>query len=29
MSLIKEFRDFAIKGNAVELAVGVVIGSAF
>lgn len=29
MSLIKEFRDFAMRGNAVDLAVGVVIGAAF
>ncbi len=26
---IKDFKDFAIKGNAVQLAVGVIIGSAF
>jgi large conductance mechanosensitive channel len=29
MSMIKEFRDFAMRGNVVDLAVGVVIGSAF
>jgi len=29
MSLLKEFRDFAIKGNVVDLAVGVIIGGAF
>jgi len=29
MSIIKEFREFAIKGNVVDLAVGVVIGAAF
>ena len=29
MSLLKEFRDFAIKGNVVDLAVGVIIGTAF
>ena len=29
MSLLKEFRDFAIKGNVVDLAVGVIIGAAF
>jgi len=29
MSLLKEFREFAIKGNVVDLAVGVVIGAAF
>lgn len=29
MSIIKEFKKFAVKGNAVDLAVGVVIGAAF
>ncbi len=29
MSLIKEFKEFAMKGNAMDLAVGVVIGGAF
>jgi len=29
MSLIKEFKDFAMRGNVVDLAVGVVIGGAF
>lgn len=29
MSLLKEFRDFAMRGNVVDLAVGVVIGGAF
>ena len=29
MSIVKEFREFAIKGNVVDLAVGVVIGAAF
>ena len=29
MSVVKEFREFAIKGNAVDLAVGVIIGAAF
>lgn len=29
MGLIKEFRDFALKGNVVDLAVGVIIGAAF
>jgi len=28
-SFMKEFRDFAVKGNAVDLAVGVIIGGAF
>jgi large conductance mechanosensitive channel len=29
MSILSEFREFAIKGNVVDLAVGVIIGSAF
>lgn len=29
MSLLKEFRDFAMKGNVVDLATGVIIGGAF
>lgn len=29
MSMLKEFRDFAMKGNVVDLAVGVIIGGAF
>lgn len=29
MSLVKEFREFAVKGNAMDLAVGVIIGAAF
>ena len=29
MSVIKEFREFAIKGNVIDLAVGVIIGAAF
>ena len=29
MSMLKEFRDFAIKGNVVDLAVAVIIGGAF
>ena len=29
MSLIKEFREFAARGNVVDLAVGVIIGAAF
>jgi large conductance mechanosensitive channel len=28
-NVMKEFRDFAIKGNVVDLAVGVIIGAAF
>ncbi|NUQ13225.1 MAG: large conductance mechanosensitive channel protein MscL [Gemmatimonadaceae bacterium] len=27
--MMQEFRDFAVKGNAIDLAVGVVIGAAF
>ena len=29
MSIIKEFQEFAVKGNAVDMAVGIVIGAAF
>ena len=29
MKLLNEFREFAIKGNVVDLAVGVIIGAAF
>ena len=29
MKIISEFRDFAMKGNVVDLAVAVIIGSAF
>lgn len=29
MSIIQEFREFAVKGDAVDLAVGIVIGAAF
>lgn len=29
MSFIKEFKDFAMKGNVVDMAVGVIIGGAF
>jgi len=29
MSVMKEFREFAVKGNVVDLAVGVIIGAAF
>ena len=28
-SFLKEFRDFAMKGNVIDMAVGVVIGTAF
>ena len=29
MSMMQEFKDFAIKGNVVDMAVGVIIGTAF
>jgi large conductance mechanosensitive channel len=29
MGLIHEFREFAVKGNAIDLAVGVIVGGAF
>jgi large conductance mechanosensitive channel len=29
MGLLKEFRDFAVKGNVIDLAVAVIIGAAF
>ena len=29
MSMIREFREFAVKGNVVDMAVGVVIGAGF
>jgi len=29
MSILKEFRDFALRGNVVDLAVAVIIGGAF
>ena len=29
MSFMKEFREFAMRGNVVDLAVGVIIGAAF
>ena len=29
MSIVKEFRDFAVKGNVVDMAVGIIIGAAF
>lgn len=29
MGLVKEFKDFAFKGNVMDLAVGVIIGAAF
>jgi large conductance mechanosensitive channel len=29
MGMLKEFREFAVKGNVIDLAVGVIIGAAF
>ena len=29
MSLIKEFKEFAVKGNVIDMAVGIIIGAAF
>ncbi len=29
MGMLKEFREFAVKGNVVDLAVGVIVGAAF
>ncbi|MDD5454093.1 MAG: large-conductance mechanosensitive channel protein MscL [Candidatus Ratteibacteria bacterium] len=29
MSIIKEFKEFAVKGNAIDMAVGIIIGAAF
>ena len=29
MSMLQEFKEFAVKGNAMDLAVGVIIGAAF
>jgi large conductance mechanosensitive channel len=29
MTILKEFREFAIKGNVVDMAVGIIIGGAF
>jgi large conductance mechanosensitive channel len=29
MSLLKEFKEFAVKGNAMDMAVGIIIGAAF
>lgn len=29
MGLLKEFKEFAVKGNVIDLAVGVIIGGAF
>jgi len=29
MSIVSEFKDFAVKGNAVDMAVGIIVGAAF
>ncbi|MFH0934000.1 MAG: large-conductance mechanosensitive channel protein MscL, partial [Pseudomonadota bacterium] len=29
MSLIQEFKDFAMRGNVIDMAVGVIVGTAF
>ena len=29
MSIVKEFREFAVKGNAIDMAVGLIIGASF
>ena len=29
MSILQEFRDFAVRGNVVDMAVGIIIGGAF
>lgn len=29
MSLLKEFKEFAMKGNVIDMAVGVIVGAAF
>ena len=29
MGMIQEFKDFAVKGNAIDMAVGIIIGAAF
>src|SRR5512146_151285 len=29
MSMLKDFRDFAMRGNVVDMAVGIIIGAAF
>ena len=29
MGMMQEFKEFAVKGNAIDLAVGVIIGAAF
>ncbi len=29
MSMLKEFKEFAVKGNVVDMAVGIIVGAAF
>jgi large conductance mechanosensitive channel len=29
MGIVKEFKDFAVKGNMLDMAVGIIIGGAF
>ena len=29
MSMLQEFKEFAIKGNAIDMAVGIIVGAAF
>ena len=29
MGIMKEFKEFAVKGNVVDMAVGIIIGAAF
>lgn len=29
MSILKEFKEFAVKGNVVDMAVGIIVGAAF
>ena len=29
MSIVKEFKEFAVKGNVIDMAVGVIVGTAF
>lgn len=29
MSVLKEFKEFAVKGNVIDMAVGIIIGAAF
>ncbi len=29
MSILKEFKEFAVKGNVIDMAVGIIIGAAF